>query len=151
MSRPGRPGYGSARTVRARRPHDLRACTWRRGDRVLLDYRTMQAGLPNFSGRARPIMYMVYACPRFFDDVKHINRISLDMPLEHYDAPPESVHPLLRRAFSYATRARWHEVEARGRAGRSPKRPSSRDKIGRNDPCHCGSGKKLKHCHGQSG
>lgn len=21
-------------------------------------------------------------------------------------------------------------------------------KIGRNDPCHCGSGKKYKHCHG---
>lgn len=20
-------------------------------------------------------------------------------------------------------------------------------KIGRNDPCHCGSGKKYKHCH----
>jgi len=25
-------------------------------------------------------------------------------------------------------------------------------KIGRNDPCHCGSGKKFKRCHGvQSG
>jgi preprotein translocase subunit SecA len=22
-------------------------------------------------------------------------------------------------------------------------------KVGRNDPCHCGSGKKYKHCHGQ--
>jgi preprotein translocase subunit SecA len=22
-------------------------------------------------------------------------------------------------------------------------------KIGRNDPCHCGSGKKFKHCHGK--
>jgi preprotein translocase subunit SecA len=22
------------------------------------------------------------------------------------------------------------------------------DKIGRNDPCWCGSGKKYKHCHG---
>ncbi|MEK9200534.1 MAG: SEC-C metal-binding domain-containing protein, partial [Patescibacteria group bacterium] len=20
-------------------------------------------------------------------------------------------------------------------------------KLGRNDPCHCGSGKKYKHCH----
>jgi preprotein translocase subunit SecA len=24
-------------------------------------------------------------------------------------------------------------------------------KIGRNDPCHCGSGKKYKKCHGRSG
>jgi len=22
-------------------------------------------------------------------------------------------------------------------------------KIGRNDPCNCGSGKKYKHCHGR--
>jgi uncharacterized protein len=21
-------------------------------------------------------------------------------------------------------------------------------KLGRNDPCHCGSGKKFKNCHG---
>jgi preprotein translocase subunit SecA len=25
----------------------------------------------------------------------------------------------------------------------------SQDKIGRNDPCYCGSGKKFKHCHGK--
>jgi preprotein translocase subunit SecA len=24
-------------------------------------------------------------------------------------------------------------------------------KLGRNDPCHCGSGKKFKHCHGKLG
>jgi preprotein translocase subunit SecA len=23
------------------------------------------------------------------------------------------------------------------------------DKVGRNDPCWCGSGKKFKHCHGR--
>jgi preprotein translocase subunit SecA len=26
---------------------------------------------------------------------------------------------------------------------------SDAEKIGRNDPCHCGSGKKYKHCHGR--
>jgi uncharacterized protein YecA (UPF0149 family) len=26
---------------------------------------------------------------------------------------------------------------------------SDAEKIGRNDPCHCGSGKKFKHCHGR--
>jgi uncharacterized protein YecA (UPF0149 family) len=24
-------------------------------------------------------------------------------------------------------------------------------KLGRNDPCHCGSGKKYKKCHGANG
>lgn len=27
-------------------------------------------------------------------------------------------------------------------------KPTRRKKIGRNDPCHCGSGLKLKRCHG---
>jgi preprotein translocase subunit SecA len=28
--------------------------------------------------------------------------------------------------------------------------PKQRDKIGRNDPCWCGSGRKFKQCHGRS-
>lgn len=27
----------------------------------------------------------------------------------------------------------------------------SEPKVGRNDPCHCGSGKKFKKCHGANG
>ncbi|MEM6743668.1 MAG: preprotein translocase subunit SecA [Pseudomonadota bacterium] len=30
-----------------------------------------------------------------------------------------------------------------------PSDPSSWGKVGRNDPCPCGSGRKFKHCHGQ--
>ncbi len=32
----------------------------------------------------------------------------------------------------------------------APVEPFRRDtpKLGRNDPCHCGSGKKYKKCHG---
>jgi preprotein translocase subunit SecA len=34
--------------------------------------------------------------------------------------------------------------------GRSRRRPCSDEpKIGRNDPCPCGSGKKYKQCHGK--
>jgi preprotein translocase subunit SecA len=29
-----------------------------------------------------------------------------------------------------------------------PKKPAVSDKIGRNDACPCGSGKKYKRCHG---
>jgi preprotein translocase subunit SecA len=31
---------------------------------------------------------------------------------------------------------------------RDPARPDTWGKVGRNDPCPCGSGKKYKHCHG---
>ena len=34
-------------------------------------------------------------------------------------------------------------------AERDPKDPASWGRIGRNEACPCGSGKKYKHCHGQ--
>jgi Phytanoyl-CoA dioxygenase (PhyH)/SEC-C motif len=121
-----------------------------RGDCMLLDYRTLHAGMPNASRQIRPIIYMVYARPWFFDNANHISRIPLDMPIEHYNKLPASLRPLLTRAFSYAARARWNEVDARGSAARpTTNDPSSWGKVGRNEPCPCGSGKKYKQCHGQ--
>ncbi|MGP8233525.1 MAG: SEC-C metal-binding domain-containing protein [Methylovirgula sp.] len=34
---------------------------------------------------------------------------------------------------------------------RDPNNPASWGKVGRNELCPCGSGKKYKHCHGQIG
>ncbi|MEM1383045.1 MAG: preprotein translocase subunit SecA [Pseudomonadota bacterium] len=34
-------------------------------------------------------------------------------------------------------------------AARDPSDPTSWGKVGRNEPCPCGSGKKFKHCHGR--
>jgi preprotein translocase subunit SecA len=34
-------------------------------------------------------------------------------------------------------------------AARDPNNPSSWGKVGRNENCPCGSGKKYKHCHGK--
>ena len=31
---------------------------------------------------------------------------------------------------------------------RDPSKPSTWGKVGRNEACPCGSGKKFKHCHG---
>ncbi|ASG22065.1 YchJ family protein [Nitrospirillum viridazoti] len=38
---------------------------------------------------------------------------------------------------------RWYYVD-----GAMGPRPRTADKVGRNDPCPCGSGKKYKKCHG---
>ena len=40
--------------------------------------------------------------------------------------------------------------ESRQRS-RTPVVKSAEERIGRNDPCHCGSGKKYKQCHGKAG
>jgi uncharacterized protein YecA (UPF0149 family) len=41
------------------------------------------------------------------------------------------------------------------KTGAPPRRPGTikrqGDKVGRNDPCPCGSGKKYKKCHGAAG
>ncbi|OKL44814.1 preprotein translocase subunit SecA [Pseudovibrio exalbescens] len=37
---------------------------------------------------------------------------------------------------------------ARAPADRDPANPETWGKVGRNEPCPCGSGKKFKHCHG---
>jgi preprotein translocase subunit SecA len=34
---------------------------------------------------------------------------------------------------------------------RNPKDPTTWGKVGRNEVCPCGSGKKFKHCHGRFG
>jgi preprotein translocase subunit SecA len=52
---------------------------------------------------------------------------------------------------SFRKQAATTEAEAAAASkGNEPQKPIEREepKIGRNDPCHCGSGKKYKKCHG---
>jgi preprotein translocase subunit SecA len=58
--------------------------------------------------------------------------------------------PLDSNPFSGVTIAAETSATAfAGVAERDPNDPSTWGKIGRNEPCPCGSGKKFKHCHGQ--
>jgi preprotein translocase subunit SecA len=49
------------------------------------------------------------------------------------------------------------EAQAAGEPAPEPEEPevlvpvvrSAEEKLGRNDPCHCGSGQKFKRCHGK--
>jgi preprotein translocase subunit SecA len=40
------------------------------------------------------------------------------------------------------------DVATKERGVRDPLKPETWGKVGRNDDCPCGSGKKYKHCHG---
>jgi hypothetical protein len=133
------------------RDESMTVSALQRGDCILLDYRTMHTGMPNRSPRARPIVYMVYTRPWFFDHVNHIDRIPLDMPLAEYNKLPEFERELLIRVRSHAAGARWQAVEMR-RSGqrRAAASSASPGQVGRNEPCPCGSGKKYKHCHGRA-
>jgi ectoine hydroxylase-related dioxygenase (phytanoyl-CoA dioxygenase family) len=151
-------------TDRTPKAEPIAAVPLRRGDCMMLDYRTMHAGLANRSSRPRPIVYMVYALPWFFDQINHLRRIPIDMPLDLFKQYP-SLRPLLSRALSYAVMRTWREetadavalplaATAEAAADHAQAQPnlgdvSGRGKIGRNDPCPCGSGKKYKQCHGR--
>jgi ectoine hydroxylase-related dioxygenase (phytanoyl-CoA dioxygenase family) len=85
---------------------DMTATPFRRGDCVLLDYRTLHAGLPNKSNVTRPIAYLVYTKTWFFDEINHVKRSPLGMTLAQYEALPEEMQPLLLRALSQHMRAK---------------------------------------------
>jgi ectoine hydroxylase-related dioxygenase (phytanoyl-CoA dioxygenase family) len=88
-------------------PATMTLLPFERGDCVLIDYRTLHAGLPNRSNLVRPMAYMVYTRTWFYDEINHRMRPSLSMTLEQYEALPEAVQPLLMRAFSQHMRARY--------------------------------------------
>jgi len=66
-----------------------------------------------------------------------------DDPVQEPAAVPLAAEP--------ATPANTAHSSARQAVAEAPQVPLVRaehEKLGRNDPCHCGSGKKFKHCHG---
>jgi preprotein translocase subunit SecA len=73
---------------------------------------------------------------------------------EAYDMFAEMVDSVRRDAVRYLFRVELakpktepQRVQA-GPTGPAPARQAVSDKVGRNDPCPCGSGKKYKRCHG---
>jgi hypothetical protein len=53
-----------------------------------------------------------------------------------------------RRYRAEAAEAKAREDRAQARPAPPPGSPAPARKIGRNEPCWCGSGKKFKRCHG---
>jgi preprotein translocase subunit SecA len=63
---------------------------------------------------------------------------------------PQTTIDAIEKDFA---RKKQRELEAAQRAGGSgngsqPAQRRTGEKVGRNDPCPCGSGKKYKKCHG---
>ena len=73
--------------------------------------------------------------------------------------PPEEQQPVLPPMEAHKfdpkpARTRWRSPVprwCRQPAGGRPRsqQPVDRGKVGRNEDCPCGSGKKYKHCHGR--
>jgi preprotein translocase subunit SecA len=83
--------------------------------------------------------------------------VELQEPPPMPDLPPMTAHHIDPMTgmdeFTQMGAASGGSFQAQGGgaqvAERNPNDPSTWGKVGRNDPCPCGSGKKFKHCHGQ--
>ncbi len=84
----------------------------RRGDAVLIDYRTMHAGMPNASTAVRPTLYLVYSRPWFFDVDNHRKRRAIDMPLDPAEPMEPEIAELLRRVLQQD--AHWTAASTEG-------------------------------------
>ena len=67
--------------------------------------------------------------------------------MEAHKVDPTTGEDEMAPALAAALVGNGNEAQAE----RKPNDPSSWGKVGRNEPCPCGSGKKFKHCHGKFG
>jgi len=79
-----------------------------------------------------------------------VTRTLVSVEIRASEAPPEA------DVSSHVENVRLQHADydtALGERGDAPKPQPARaaQKIGRNDPCPCGSGRKYKHCHGRLG
>ena len=79
------------------------------------------------------------ALPPMF--AQHLDPVTGENELAMPQAPPSA--PARRSAMRRATAA------TAPADGRDPNDPATWGRVGRNEPCPCGSGKKYKHCHGR--
>jgi preprotein translocase subunit SecA len=68
-----------------------------------------------------------------------------EMEAEHVDASTGELDFEERSSDSYGAAIATGQVAVEDR---DPNDPSTWGKVGRNEACPCGSGKKYKHCHG---
>jgi preprotein translocase subunit SecA len=71
--------------------------------------------------------------------------------MEAHHMNPVTSEDELAMSDAVATLARNAGAGVNPGADRNPKDPGTWGKVGRNEVCPCGSGKKFKHCHGRFG
>jgi preprotein translocase subunit SecA len=81
------------------------------------------------------------------DPLSEYQREAYDMFTELVDAVKRDAVRYLFRVELAQPKTEPKRVEANP-TGAKPAKPAVSDKVGRNDPCPCGSGKKYKRCHG---
>ncbi|RFP80303.1 preprotein translocase subunit SecA [Hydrogenophaga borbori] len=92
---------------------------------------------------------------QLLDSVKNdVTRILMNVRVQSAEQISQAAEQLEERAeaisnVTYTAPTETGEVETRPEAAVAQAMAGEVPRVGRNDPCPCGSGKKYKHCHGR--
>src|SRR5438445_204874 len=128
---------------------------------VMLDHLRQVIGLRGYGQRDPLQEYKSEAFGLYEAMTAHLREAVTAQLMRVEIVPPEHQHPVLpameghkfdpntgEDEMAFANVSLVPEAIA---ADRDPKNPASWGKVGRNEDCPCGSGKKYKHCHGRYG
>ena len=135
----------------------------------MLDHLRQVIGLRGYGQRDPLQEYKSEAFSLFEALIAHLREAVTGQLMRVEIVPPEEEQPVLpameahhfdpntgEDAMAYAQGAHGNYAQASlapaanaDAASRDPNNPVSWGKVGRNEDCPCGSGKKYKHCHGR--
>jgi len=136
---------------------------------IMLDHLRQVIGLRGYGQRDPLQEYKTEAFNLFETMIAHLREAVTAQLMRVEIVPPEEQQPLPPMQASHADPSTGEDELAFAQASlvpqvtaaasasavaasnRDPKNPTSWGKIGRNEDCPCGSGKKYKHCHGKYG
>jgi len=125
---------------------------------VMLDHLRQVIGLRGYGQRDPLQEYKSEAFSLFEAMIAHLREAVTAQLMRVEIVPPESQQPVLPVMEAHKFDPNTGEDEMAfanvslvpsATADRDPKNPASWGKVGRNEDCPCGSGKKFKHCHGK--
>src|SRR6266852_2875344 len=109
-----------------------------------MDHLKEGIGLRGYGQRDPLTEYKKEAFDMFQEMMERLKEIVLEQLFKVRIGPAELAAP--DRTEAVAPEPRWREIHGDAGAGGSSPRVMASSKVGRNDPCPCGSGKKYKKC-----
>ena len=128
---------------------------------IMLDHLRQVIGLRGYGQRDPLQEYKSEAFSLFEAMIAHLREAVTAQLMRVEIVPPEEQAPVLPPMEAHKLNPDTGEDELAfanaslvpangGDVARDPKNPATWGKVGRNEDCPCGSGKKFKHCHGRS-
>src|SRR6266849_3851903 len=125
---------------------------------IMLDHLRQVIGLRGYGQRDPLQEYKSEAFSLFEAMIAHLREAVTAQLMRVEIVPPEEQQPVLPHMEAHKFDPNTGEDELAfasaslvpaATANRDPKNPASWGKVGRNEDCPCGSGRKFKHCHGK--